>query len=353
MKKKILILVFIFLFSFVFVSSVNAVSSTEKLPGKFTYAWEWADLHLFSWSAESKVEKLNEYATKRAENMATAVEIDKTEAIDDLSQRYSNLTETLNKTISEKEIKNKATIVETVQKDVLEQQRVLSGVRQNLTNESQKNTVANIQETAVNQLKNNIIVVNDETTAENFTNQVVNVWRDPDGIVTEEKATRVYAVGTESTDNTGNNKVIIDGGQAIINQDNSGDLLIEYAPGTGPNSVTTDSGQKICKIQLDNGTTVDSYTAGSNVVIGGTNGTASNVIVNTISDVVSGQINVVVDNKIEISNIKVEGGLPNVVSDDIEANNMEVKENINSNSGNSGTNSVEVEDSTISDTVIE
>jgi hypothetical protein len=312
MKKKILILTFVLLFSFFTISSVNAASSSQKLPNRLTYTWEWVNLHLFTWSTQGKVEKLDQYATKRSQDLATAVELGKTDKIADLSSRYETLSNEVNQIISRKNIKNKTALVEKVQTSAIEQQKTLTEVRQSLNDEGQKKEIASIQEQGVNQLKDNISTVINQDTANTFTNNIVSVWRDPQQNVSNEKATRVYAAGTESSGNTGNSGVIIDSGQAIINQDNSGNLKIEYAPGTGPDSVTTSDGQKVWKILMSDGTTVDSYTAGS-VVVGEASGTATNVIVNTVTGGTGNQANVVVGGNTGSASVKVEGGLPTVV----------------------------------------
>lgn len=60
--------------------------------------------------------------------------------------------------------------------------------------------------------------------------------------------------------------------------------------------MTTDNGKKVWKIQMSDGSVVESYTAGSNVVIGQSSGTSSNVVVKTVAGggTAGGEANVVV-----------------------------------------------------------
>ena len=104
-------------------------------------------------------------------------------------------------------------------------------------------------------------------------------WRDPENKVAqnEEKATRVYADGTSAT---GNNGVLIDGGQAKITDEN-GTIKIEYATGTGPQIVSGANTTTKWKIKQSDGTVIEDYSSANKVVIGQTSENSGNTVINT------------------------------------------------------------------------
>ena len=304
MKKSILLLIII---TFFCVSVAYATDNSGKLPSNWTYAKEWINVNIFSLRNESKVKTLNRYANERANNIQTAATINQTDKIDDLVNRYENLATKANEILQKNNIKSKTDIIASLQDDIINQQRIISGVRQNVDNEIIKNELATAQQVVVNQTKKIIKDTIDTQSADEFGNQIVSVWRDPKSSVTDENATRVYAAGTTANGNV-NDGVIIDGGQAKISQNNNGDLLIEYAPGTGPSSVTTSGGQKVWTIQMSDGSTVESYTSASSVVVGGSSGVSSNVIVNTTNGTTSSTAQTVVGGGSGQATVEVVGG---------------------------------------------
>jgi len=281
-----------FLMTFSASLAIAADEQTE-LPTQFTYAKEWLNLNLFTWKTESKISLVNRYATNRAEEIKSVATENKSDALAGLVTRYSRLIAKENQ-ILQKNKANFPAFANVVKSGTLSQQNVLSEARQSATIEADQKTIAAAQESAVNTIKQNIADLENPESAADFSNQVVAVWRDPNKIIkNDETTTRVYAAGTSLETSDTNNGVVIDGGQAKITNENN-NLKIEYAPGTGPNSVVGEDGKKVWKIQMSDGSIVESYTAGSNVVIGKSSGTASNIVVNTVSGGTSGTANVVV-----------------------------------------------------------
>lgn len=291
---------------------VLAAGSLNKLPTKLTYTKEWLNVNVFSWRSSSKIKTLDRYAFVRAANIETVK--DQPSQIAEYSRRYANLKTKENNLLEKKKLSSD--IVNLIQMNTLDQQRILSQVRQSLTDQNSKTALASLQEQVTNQIENTLASKVGGAAATDFKNNVVAAWRDPKGESTNEKGTRVYAVGTTADNNNINNGVIIDGGQAQITEQN-GQLKIEYAPGTGQNSVTTAKGEKIWKIVQSDGTTIDSYTAASQVVIGGNTGVTSNIVVKTVSDqsTATSAQNVIAGSNgtaasVDVNNIKVVGGLP-------------------------------------------
>lgn len=188
-----------------------------------------------------------------------------------------------------------------------ERQMTLSKIRQESKSKTTKDLMVKVQEEAVNRTRIAIEKKQQNTDVENFQNNIVAVWRDPDGKIdpSNEKLTRVYAVGTTGEGVRG---VLIDGGEAKITQGDSGELKIEYAPGTGPNSVVGTGGEKKWKIQQSNGAVIESYTCGSQVVIGQSTGVSSNVIVNTVTGGTSSSAQNIVGSVGGTSSVIFEGG---------------------------------------------
>lgn len=288
----------------------------QKLPTRQNYAYEWINLHLFTWKAESKIKVYDKLATERAQNIALAYDSSKTDQVEPLSSRFVFCEKEISKIMEKKNIADKMALLETMQNGVIERQKILSEVRASLQNEEQKRIMATLQEESVNNMKNTITAVKDKDTADKFSEKIVSAWRDPKNtIVNDEKGTRVYAAGT-SESGVIDDGVIIDSGEAKISKDSGGNLKIEYAPGTGPSSVTTGEGKRVWKIQMSDGTVVESYTSGGNVVIGKSSGTASNIVVNTVAGGTSGTANTVVGNSSGSAGTVVIGGKSVVTSGD-------------------------------------
>lgn len=294
---------------------VGAKAATDQgqLPTKWTYTREWVNTNLLTWRANAKLSLLVIYATDRASNIVTATNSGAIDKIPDLSNRYIAIETKINSILTSRNLANKSALVETIQTSTLNQQQILSEARQKLTDDTAKQSLATIQSSAVNQFKSVVSNVKGQDGVAEYANQVVATWRDPGKTVANEEVTRVYAPGTYEATTSSNNGVIIDGGQAKVSQGSNGDLKIEYAPGTGPSSVTANDGKKIWKIQQSNGTTIDSYSAASNVVAGGVSGNSGNVVVNTVSGgTTSGAAQTVVGGgpSSAPAGVKVEGGIP-------------------------------------------
>jgi len=292
-------------------------TNNQNLPTSWSYAKEWLNLNLFTWKAESKVKVYDKYATKRAQNIAFAYNSNKVDQVEELSNRFKVSETKMLQILEQNKIANKTSLLNIIQSNAIERQKILSEIRTNLQNEEQKKLTASLQEESVNNIKNTIAILEDKETADKFSQQIVSVWRDPIKTVADEKETRVYAVGTNEK-GTIDEGVIIDGGEAKITKDSGGNLKIEYAPGTGPSSVTSNDGKKLWKIQMSDGTIIESYTAGGNVVIGKSSGTASNIVVNTVAGGTNNQANVIVGNTGGTSaNTVVVGGKSVVNSGDV------------------------------------
>lgn len=313
MKKLILVVVStLILFS---VSPALATDGQTALPTKFTYAEEWLNLNLFTWKAQSKITLIDRYANDRANEIQTIINQNSPDRLGDLISRYLKLEAKANQII-QKNKNNPSVLVDIMKNDVLSQQKTLSEARQNAAAKNDQKTIASAQEQAVNIIKQNIAAIQNTDTADKFANQVVGAWRDPVRTVKDEEATRVYAAGTTANSNT-NDGIIIDQGEAKISQDTAGNLKIEYAPGTGPNSIVADSGKAVWKIQMSDGTTVDSYTVAGKVVVGGSIGVASNIVVKTTNGGTGTSAQTVVGNGTGTSgtaNVKVVGGKPGVAA---------------------------------------
>lgn len=316
MIKKI-IFVFVALAMVFAVSPAFAedVSTDQSLPTRWGYAYEWINLNLFTWKAESKVKVYDQYATERAQNIATAYNSDKADQVGQLSTRFKFCETEMNQIMEQSKIADKATLLLLLQKGAIERQKILSEVRASLQDEEQRKNTAALQEESVNNIKNTIASIEDKEAADKFSEQIVSTWRDPKNTINDEQETRVYAAGT-SENGTIDEGVIIDGGEAKISKDGDGNLKIEYAPGTGPSSITADNGKKLWKIQMSDGSIVESYTAGGNVVVGQSSGTASNIIVNTVAGGTSSTANVVVGSGSGSANTVIVGGKSVVTSGD-------------------------------------
>ncbi len=306
--KKIFIVFGICLMIFL-ATPVLAADSQAKLSTRLTYTKEWINLNLLTWKSESRVLVLDDFATVRVADIQIASQSDDGIGISSLTDRYLKIKERETNTIETKNISTDT--LNLVVKRELERQRILSTIRQETKSEIIKNLISQTQEEAVNRTKSAIEKTQKDEDVKNFQDDVVAIWRDPKGEIEEgeEKTTRVYAEGTTSE---GVGGVIIDGGEAKIIKGDSGDLKIEYAPGTGPGSVVDASGKKKWTIQQSDGTVVESYTSGSQVVIGQSTGVSSNVIVNTVAGGTSSSAQNVVGGTSGASNVIIEGGSPGI-----------------------------------------
>jgi len=305
--KKLLITLAVGLMVFS-ASPVLAADSQNELPTWLTYTKEWVVLNLFTWKSESKVKVLDDLASKRVDNIEEANQIGSDEDVITFADRYLQIKERETNRIETKNIS--AETMNMVATRETERQRILSKIRQESKSETVKTLMVQVQEEAVNRTKTAIEKKKQDADVENFQNDIVAAWRDPDGTIdpSNETDTRVYAAGTTAA---GIDGVLIDGGEAKITQV-GGELKIEYAPGTGPNSVTSDSGQKKWTIQQSNGTVIESYTSGGQVVIGQSTGVSGNVIVNTVVGGTSSSAQSVVGGSGGTSSVIIEGGDPGV-----------------------------------------
>lgn len=290
------------------VLPLTAAAKETQLPTQWTYVKEWVALNIFSLSAQAKVKTIDKQATQRATDIQNAATSNATDTLNELVNRYTTLVTKENSYLQKDTIPT--TLTTTVQQNEINRQKTLSIVRQDTTKKDVKDSIVTLQEQAVNSLKQTL-EKKDVSQVQNFTDSVVSVWRDPQGSIaaTEEKATRVYAEGTSGQGVTG---VVIDGGTAKIDTATNGDLKIEYAAGTGPNVVVGDAGEVKWKIQQPDGTVVESYTAGSQVIIGQTDNTAGNVVVNTVNgQTTSGQAQIIVGDAGGTGGQKIEGNATN------------------------------------------
>lgn len=331
MIKRIL---FVFMaLAIIFASSpVLAANGKVDVSTRISYAKEWINLNVFTWKAQSKITLLGRYATNRAEEIKTIANQNNSDALSNLVTRYSTLIAKTSQII-QKNKNNQSALVDSTKTDLLAQQRILSEARQSVRVENDQQTIASAQEKAVNAIKQNINDFQNVDSANQFAEQMVTVWRDPKGEIDtgKEKTTRVYAAGTSESGTT-DEGVIIDGGQAkIVNENNQ--LKIEYASGTGPNSITGDNGKKMWKIVQSDGSVIESYTAGGNVVIGKSSGVSSNVVVNTVAGGTSSTANVVGNDGGSAGTVIV-GGKSVVTSEDADSST-------GTNTVNSSTNTVD------------
>ncbi len=291
--KKALVTIIVGLMLFTAVP-VRAADDQSDSPTWFTYTKEWVVFNVFTWKSESKLVVLDRYATERVGNIEFASQNGADENIPELADRYLRITE------RERNMVQKRTMSEDkinmVMERELERQRILSTIRQEAKSDDVKNKIADIQEMAVENARLIAKKTKNEDEVKDFQDKIIMSWRDPKGEISasEEKNTRVYAAGT-SENGTIVDGIIIDGGEAkIVSQNNQ--LKIEYAPGTGPSSVTTDGGVKMWKIVQSDGTIIESYQAATRVVVGQSTGVASNIVVNTVSGGTGTSANVVVGN---------------------------------------------------------
>lgn len=260
-------------------SPALAKTDVAKKPTFFTYAYEWVNLNLLTYKAESKVKVLDRYSSARIEEIKSVYTTSDHEQIALLTGRYSKLTARANEIMQNKNISSETASL--VVQNELQRQKELSLIRQNATNEEVKKIITASQEDAVGEFNKTLKEENDTEEIQNFKNDVIASWRDPQGEIKadDEKATRVYAAGTKGE---GANGVIIDAGQAKIIDDGQ-KLQIEYAPGTGPSSVVDSNKVKKWKIRQNDGTEIESYTSAGQVVIGQSGETKGNVVVNTVA----------------------------------------------------------------------
>lgn len=276
MKKALLVSLSLLIMS---SQIVLAAGGSAKLPTRFDYWKESINYYLLTWKSTSKVIVLDQYAGQRVEIVKTVTENGDLELIKKFGDEYQDL-----KTRQFNLIKNKnlsQAVVQTAANNTTAQEKELSILRQK-SNQDIKKEVAKIQETVANNQQKLLVQKVNKQVAEDFADQVVTVWRDPQNLTKgDETATRIYAAGTTAS---GNDGVVIDGGEGKIIEKSNGELKIEYAPGTGPNSVVNTQGKAVWTIQQSDGTTVTSYQAAGQVVIGNTKGTAGNVIMNVTVD---------------------------------------------------------------------
>ncbi|MCX6806828.1 MAG: hypothetical protein NT135_01760 [Candidatus Berkelbacteria bacterium] len=300
MKKAL----FILLALLIIPSIVFAASSSTKLPTRFDYWWESINYNLFTWKSTSKVTLLDQYANRRVEVIKIAVKDNNLDLTKKFIADYQNF-----KTKQFDLIKNKnlnQTMTQIAAENTISQQKELSILRQG-ANQDIKKEIASIQETVANNQQKLLEQKENKQAAEQFAEQIVAVWHDPQNITkNEEKATRIYAAGTTPG---GRDGVVIDGGEGKIVQKSNGELKIEYASGTGPNSVINTQGKAVWTIQQSDGTVVTSYQAAGQVVVGGTKGTAGNVIVGSGGQATSGSGQQVVGGTSGTSGQKVEGNV--------------------------------------------
>ncbi len=319
-------------------TGVVRAADENQLPSRWTYSKEWISLHLLTWRHENKVSLMNELATKRTEEIKVADASGQQDRVEKLAQRYEYLEGSMSSRLESDNTEDD--LIDTSEQNVIERQAVLSQVRQETQSSATKETIAQVQERAVNRMREALATSQDEETVDNFVDRVVTVWRDPKGMTVKidvDKESRVYAPGDKITDNDG---VIIDQGEGKISQNKQGNLKIEYAPGTGPNSVTT-GGKRVWKIQMSDGSVIDSYKAGGMVVVGDSKTTTSNVvIVNTTDGGTTNSANTVNQNT-------VDGGVGGNAEGSVEVNGTAGEgaqqsgggqQNSNSNSNKAGNN---------------
>jgi hypothetical protein len=273
-------------------SPVLAADEQSQLPTRLTYAIEWLNMNLFTWKAESKVKTLGQYAGKRVDNAKAVFDEKAYDQIEQYANAYNALKARELQIMEQKKLSN--SVVEEVKTRTIEQQKTLSIVRDGLESADLKQSVVSIQERVTNRIKNVIESTENKENADKFINQIVTVWEDPQGTkdttslangTTAGEAAHTYAAGTTAG---GVNGVIVDGGQGKIVKGTDGEVKIVYAPGTGPSSVTQDSGKKVWTIQNSDGSTSQGSGASGNVIQGGSSGTAGTVIEGTNSGVVTG-----------------------------------------------------------------
>ena len=334
MKKILMTLIIVsMLFS---AMPVRAADDEANLPTWFTYSQEWVVLNLFSWKPESKLVVLDRYATERVENIESASQNGADENIPELADRYLRISEREKNMVQEKNMSEEK--INMVMERELERQRILSMIRQETKSENIKNKIVEVQEKVIENAKVVAEKTKTETEVKKFQDKVIASWRDPNNEAKDEKATRVYAAGTDLGSEDTTNGVIIDGGEAKIVKENN-QLKIEYAPGTGPSSTTTDEGVKIWKIVQSDGSIIESYQAATRVVIGQSTGVASNIVVNTVNGTTGTTANVVVGTSGN-SSVTVVGG-KHVVNTVNSSNTTESANTVNNsiNTVDSGANS--------------
>jgi len=332
--KKILAAMIVGLMLFTAMPA-RAADDQANLPTWFSYSKEWVVLNLFAWKSESKLVVLDRYATERVENIESASKNGADENISELADRYLRISEREKNMVQEKNISEGK--INMVMERELERQRILSMIRQETKSENVKNKIVEVQEKVVENAKLVAKKTKNEEDVKKFQDKIIVSWRDPKGEIneSEEKATRVYAAGT-SENGTIDDNIIIDGGEAKIVNENS-QLKIEYAPGTGPSSVTTDSGMKLWKIVQSDGTVIESYQASTRVVVGQSTGVASNIVVNTVNGGNGTSANVIVGSGGN-SGVTVVGGRQ-VVNTVESSNSTGAGNTVNNSVNQNGTNS--------------
>lgn len=301
MKKALLVSLGLLIMS---SQTVLAAGGSAKLPTRFDYFKESINYYLLTWKSTSKTMVLDKYANKRVEAIKTVAKDGNLDLLKKFCDEYQGLKTRQFNLIRNKNL-NQATI-QTVTQNTIIQQKELSILRQE-SEQDVKKEIAKIQETVVNGQQQSLEQKVNKQAAEDFADQIVAAWRDPQNITkNEEKATRIYAAGTTAG---GRDGVLIDGGEGKIIEKSNGELKIEYAPGTGPNSVVNTQGKVVWTIQQSDGTVVTSYQAAGQVVIGGTKGTAGNVIVVSGGQTTSGAGQQVVGDTSGSGGQKVEGNV--------------------------------------------
>jgi len=300
MKKIFWTLLILAVFS---AQTVFAASNSAKLPTRWSSWVESVNYNVFTWKSNSKVALLDKYASYRVEAIKTVVAENSADLTKQYADQYQNF-----KTKQFNLIKNKNLNQETIQtaaNNTIAQQKELSVLRQ-ASNENIKKVIASVQEAVANDQKKILEQKTGEEKAGEFADQTVAAWRDPQNQTKgEEAATRIYASGTSAS---GRDGVIIDGGEGKIVEGSNGELKIEYAPGTGPNSVTNTQGKAVWTIVQSDGSVVTSYQAAGPVVIGGTVGVAGNVIVGSGGQSISGSAQQVTGGSGGTGEQKIEGG---------------------------------------------
>ncbi|NCN24475.1 hypothetical protein GW918_00070 [Candidatus Berkelbacteria bacterium] len=274
MKKTLFIFAFVLLL--VAPSVVRAESTT--LPTRWTFAKEWISYNVFTLKAESKIQLINGLSNQRTAEIKLAAEQNSADVVKNLTFRLENMIQKQNRIVEKKQLKNQT--FNQIKENELSRQAELSNARQIATQAEIKEQIASTQGKIVQQTQTILQEKLGEDKASEFREQVVIRWRDPENKVAqnEEKPTRVYADGTSAT---GDNGVLIDGGQAKITDEN-GTMKIEYATGTGPQIVSGANTTTKWKIKQSDGTVIEDYSSANKVVIGQTSENSGNTVINTV-----------------------------------------------------------------------
>ena len=328
-------MLFTFAFAFLLVAPSVTRAENTTLPTRWTFAKEWISYNVFTLKAESKIQLINEFSHQRTAEIKLAAEQSKTDEVKNLTFRLENMIQKQSRLAEKKQLKNE--ILNQIKENELARQTELSNARQVATQTEIKEQIASTQGKIVGQTKTILQEKLGEDKATEFKEQVVVHWRDPENKVAEneETATRVYADGTSAT---GDNGVLIDGGQAKIVDDN-GTVKIEYATGTGPQIVSDENATTKTtkwKIKQSDGTVIENYSSASKVIIGQTGENSGNTVVNTVEGQATGtnQKQYIKGNATGQSTQTVETSAPTENS----SGDANIINNSSNNTGNNGVN---------------